>query len=359
MHPDFYNSDAFSLVTLTTLINMNEHVPGRAGELAFAGVGEGVNTTSVDVEVSAEGALTLIQTSTRGGPAPTQGQDKRKVIAVNIPHIKLEEGIGAHQVQNVREFGSMNTLRGARSVIDKQMTKASRRHDLTLENLRLGTLAGILRDADGSTLLNLFTLFGVTEPDAIDFDTVFNATPDAETVNTVRIKCHDVTRHMTRNVRAVMPSTAKVWCFAGDNFFDKLIESTSVKGVWDGWAAAERHLGGNYAQGVYEFGNIFFENYRGTDDQTREDGGTVGIAPDEARFFLTGVPGLYEEYYAPADFMETVNTLGLPRYAKVAPSDNMNRGVTLHTQQNPLSICTRPLTLVKGTSSLGTGDFDL
>lgn len=358
MHPDFYNSDAFSLVTLTTLINLNEHVPGRAGELAFAGVGEGVNTTSVDVEVSQEGALALVQTSTRGGPAPSQGQDKNKVIAVNIPHIKIEEGIGAHQIQNVREFGSMNTLRGARGVVDKQMTKATRRHDLTLENLRLGALKGILRDADGATLLNLFTLFGVAEPTAIDFDSVFNAQPDEASVNTVRNRCHDVTRHMTRNVKAVLPSSAKVWAFAGDNFFDKLIESTSVKGVWDGWAAAERHLGGNYAHGVYEFGGIFFENYRGTDDQTRASGGTVGIAPDECRFFLTGVPGLYEEYYAPADFMETVNTLGLPRYAKVAPTDNMNRGVTLHTQQNPLSLCTRPLTLIKGTSSLGTGDFE-
>jgi hypothetical protein len=358
MHPDFYNSDAFSLVTLTTLINSQEHVPGRAGELAFAGIGEGVNTTSVDVEVSAEGALALVQTSTRGGPAPSNGQDKRKVIAVNIPHIKLEEGIGAHQIQNVRQFGSMNTLRGARGVLDGQILKQTRRHDLTLENHRLGALKGIIRDADGSTLLDLFALFGVSAPDAIDFDVAFG-TGSAETVEAVRIKCQEISRHMTRNVKAVMPSSAKVWGFAGDNFFDKLIESTSVKGIWDGWQKAEQHLGGNYAHGVYEMGGVFFENYRGTDDQTRESAGTVGIAPDECQFFLTGVPGLYEEYYAPADFMETVNTLGLPRYAKVAPTDNMNRGVTLHTQQNPLSLCTRPLTLIKGTSTLGSGDFGL
>lgn len=344
MHPDFFNDDAFSLVSLTAVISKTDHVPGRAGDLAFSGVGEGVATTAVSFEEINE-SLSLIETSARGGPAPINTQDKRVVRSINIPHVKLEETIAAHQIQNVRELGSMDTLRGARSVVDGQIRKQSLRHDLTLENLRLGALRGYVLDADGSELYDLYETFGVTPEDPIDFADVLVAAGTEESLTTVRTKVQQVTRSMKRNLKAPFPGSARMWAFVGDNFFDKLIESTSVKGVWDGWAAAERKLGDNYAHGIYEFAGVFWENYQGTDDNS-----TVAIDTEEAQFFPVGIPGLYEEYYAPADFMETVNTLGLPRYARVAPSDKFNRGVALHTQQNPLPICTRPKVLQRATS---------
>lgn len=355
MFPDIFNSDAFSLNTLTATINEEAHIPGLAGTLAFAGIGEGVATTEISFEVDVEN-LALIQTSARGGPAPVNTQDKRKLVAVHIPHIKLEETIGAHQIQGVREFGSASTLRGQRSVIDREITKQTRRMDLTAEHLRLGALSGRVLDADGSTLLDTFSLFGKSET-SIDFDPVFEA--DAgDRFNSLQIKLGELKREMGRNLKINVPS-AKIYCFAGDNFFDKVVGCSNVKGVWDGWLMAEQRLQSNYAWGDYLFADVVFHNYQGTDDQSRSSAGTVGIDPNSARFFYTGIPGLYQEFYAPADFMETVNTLGLPRYAKVAPTDNMNRAITLHTQMNPLPICLRPATLFKGTSALGTGDFDL
>lgn len=356
MHPDFFNSDAFTLTTLTTLINQEEHIPGRAGALAFAGVGQGVATTSIDVEISNE-TLGLVQSSARGGPPPINTQDKNTVKALNIPHIKIEETIGAHQIQNVREFGSMSTLRGARSVVDKEITKQTRRMDLTTEHLRLGALSGLVKDADGSTLADLFALFNVSQT-TVDFDPIFAEIDSTEATrfNSLRVQLQEMTREMYRALKANV-NGARIYCFAGDNFFDKVVECSNVKGIWDGWLMAEQRLAGNYAWGDYLFADVVFNNYRGTNDQTRTSGGTVGVAPDEARFFFTGVPGLYEEYFAPADFMETVNTIGLPRYAKVVPTDNMNRSVTLHTQMNPLPLCTKPATLFKGTSTKSTGDF--
>jgi hypothetical protein len=355
MFPDIFNNDAFSLATLTAVINEEQHVPGKAGDLVFAGLGEGVSTTEIAFEIDTE-TLSLVPTSARGGPAPKNTQDKRKVIGVSIPHIKLEESIGAHQIQNVREFGSMSNLRGARGVIDKQIRKETRRMDLTLENLRLGALSGLVKDSDGSTLLNLFTLFNKSET-SVDFNVAFTGTPDVR-FNQLQILLQQLKREMFRALGADVTS-ARIYCLAGDNFFDKIVGNSNVKGIWDGWAMAEQRLASNYAWGDYLFGDVVFNNYRGTNDQTRESAGTVGIDPDEARFFFTGIPGLYEEYYAPADFMETVNTLGLPRYAKIAPADPFNRAVALHTQMNPLPVCLKPATLFKGTTSLATGDFDL
>jgi hypothetical protein len=51
---------------------------------------------------------------------------------------------------------------------------------------------------------------------------------------------------------------------------------------------------------------------------------------------------IFRTYFAPADFMEAVNTIGLPLYAKMVVDDELQRWVKLHTQSNPLAMCLRP-----------------
>ena len=70
--------------------------------------------------------------------------------------------------------------------------------------------------------------------------------------------------------------------------------------------------------------------------------------PSKAYFFPVGVPGLFRQSNAPADFVETANTIGLPRYAKQAVDQQFARWVMLHVQSNPLPICARPRVLIKG-----------
>jgi len=50
----------------------------------------------------------------------------------------------------------------------------------------------------------------------------------------------------------------------------------------------------------------------------------------------------------PDTFIGTVNTIGLPRYAKQAVDQQFARWVMLHVQSNPLPIWTRPRVLIKG-----------
>lgn len=352
---DIFNDEAFGLVSMVAAVNEIDNIPGRAGELVFSGIAEGVNTTTVAIERKGT-ALALIPTSTRGGPAPQEKQDKGKLFSLDIPHIKEEETIAASSIQGVREFGTTNVLRGAQTVVQGQLRKITAKMDLTLEHLRLGALKGIIRDADGSVIRNLFTDFGVAAPS--DFHFNFDAwTSDKDFADSVRVNCQKLTRYMRRNAKMTLPSTAKVWMFCGDNFFDRLVEHPTVKKTAFGWDRAEQLLGDNYANGVFYFAGVFFENYAGTDDVTGEEAsdgamtGKVGIASDEARAFLTGVPGLYGEYYAPGDFFDTVNTIGLPRYARMAMDDEFQRYVKVHVQQNPLPICLRPQTLVRALAA--------
>lgn len=347
---DIFNDDAFSLVSMVAAINKLDNVPGRAGELVFAGVAEGLTTTTAVFEKKSQ-ALSLIQSSARGAPAPQETEDKAGLLTIGVPQFKKEQTIGAHQVQGVREFGSTNVLRSVQSVVNQQMVKLQRQFDLTMEHLRLGALKGHVRDADGTMIADLYTVFGDAE--ASDF----NFALDTSTTD-VRGVCSNVFRFMRRNLKAVLPSSAQVWAFAGDTFFDKFTSHATVKAAYQNYVGAADRLGGSYVNRVFQFGGINFENYAGTDDQTSNSAGTVGIQPDECRFFLTGVPGLYAEYYAPADFFDTVNTLGLPRYARVAPDDEMQRYVKLHVQTNPLPICLRPKTLVRGVANAAdTSDF--
>ena len=97
----------------------------------------------------------------------------------------------------------------------------------------------------------------------------------------------------------------------------------------------------NQRKKPFEYAGIIFEEYRGKI-------GTQDFIPaSEARFFPVGVPDGFIEYYAPAPFMETVNTPGKPWYAKMQNMD-FDVGVELHANSNPLLLPTRPETLVKG-----------
>jgi Phage major capsid protein E len=74
------------------------------------------------------------------------------------------------------------------------------------------------------------------------------------------------------------------------------------------------------ARGSFEYAGILFEEYRG------RVGSVDFTDASKAYFFPVGVPGLFRQYNAPADFVETANTIGLPRYAKQAGTSGSPAG---------------------------------
>lgn len=348
---DLFRGDdsAFSLTSMVAAINEVEHIPSRAGELAFVGNAEGVNTATITIERKGE-AIDLVKTSPRGSTGDRKTvDDKANLRAAVIPHLQVGDVINADQVVGVREFGTVDQLRTVTTVVNNRLTRMAQRLDLTLENHRLGALKGEILDSDGTPLTNLFDLFGVKNSAGVVGPEVFDLDLDglASDPTDLRVKCQDITRFLTRNAKIPLPNGWKPWVFLGDELFDKLISLDDVKKVYKNTADQERRLGDNYAFGVFEFGGVVWENYRGTDDASKSSKGTVGVEPDEGVGFLQGVPGLYREYYAPADYLETVNTIGLPRYAKAAPDEKWNKFVELEAQTNPLPLCLRPRTLFK------------
>ena len=330
---DVFNNNAFSMVSLTDAINKLPFVPGRIGQLGIFHE-QGVATTTVLIEEK-EGSLNLVETTARGAPAVQNAGNKRKARSLTVPHIALEDTILADEVQNLRAFGSESQLEGVQTVVNNRMTEMTQKIDATLEHLRIGAIKGQILDADGTTVLyDLFQEFGVTQHAEIDFD-LDNASPAA---GAVKKKCHDIRRKIEDELGAQPYDHIHAIC--GADFFDDLISHGEVSTAYERWMDG-LFLRQGQARGSFEYAGIVFEEYRG------KAGSIEFNDAAKAHFFPVGVPGLFRQYNAPADFVETVNTIGLPRYAKQAVDQQFQRWVMLHVQSNPLPICTRPKTLIK------------
>jgi hypothetical protein len=331
---DVFSSDAFSVLTLTDAINK---VPFKPGQVMGLGLFQeiGIKTTSVLIEEK-DGILYLIPNTPRGAGAKQNETGKRKARSLVLTHLPAEDRILADEVQGVRAFGSESELEGVQSVVDDRMETMSNSLDVTLEHLALGAVKGQILDSDGSTVIyDLFTEFGVSQDTEIDFD-LDNNNP---VVGVLRKQCAKVLRAISKNLGAATVRSAHAFC--GEAFFDDLIKHPEVRATYLQQQEAGQLRGGYYAE-RFQFGGIVWEEYRGS------IGGTDFINVDKCHIFPVGVPGLFKMYYGPADYIETVNTIGLPKYMKTAADSRFNKFVDLEAQSNPLPLCTRPKALIKG-----------
>ena len=126
------------------------------------------------------------------------------------------------------------------------------------------------------------------------------------------------------------------------SFLDAFVGHSSVE------AAFDRYMNGEFLRadlrGGFFFADVFWEEYRGNVN------GIDFIEAGAAYMIPEGVPDLFVMNFAPADYMETVNTIGLPYYAKQELLD-FGKGVDLEAQSNPISVCTRPRAVIKLTAA--------
>ena len=91
-----------------------------------------------------------------------------------------------------------------------------------------------------------------------------------------------------------------------------------------------------------DFGGIIWKKYRGAAN------GSQMIGANDCYIVPRGVPGLMLGRFGPANYNETVNTVGLPLYAKGIPMRN-DKGWDIEMQSNPIHLLTRPRAVIKGT----------
>lgn len=336
MFPDVFRPDLFTMQALTAAVNEMPYVPGRLKELSLFEE-NGVATTSIVIEKKGS-TLSLVASKHRGAAGQTQSDDKRTGIAIEIPHLPQNDTLMADSVQGVREFGSENALRTVTAARDEKLEKMQRNLEFTHEYHRLGAIQGKIYDSDGTTLiLDLFTAFGVSEPAEVDFD-LDNASPAS---GAVRLKCNAIHRSM-QTALGGQPYT-DIYAPCGDTFFDQLTQHPEVRATFlNQQEAVQLRNDHGVVYQTFRYGNITFENYRGS--------GAVAIGDLKCRFVPIGVPELFLTRFAPANYVDTVNTTGLPFYSSAHPLPH-NKGVDLEVQSNPIHLCTRPNVLLRAKNT--------
>lgn len=326
---NIFNDDAFSLASLTAAINDQQFVPGRIAQMGVFAE-EGIATTVVQVEKDGE-TLQLVAAGERGAPGQVVVGDKRKMIPFNTVHLPQMASIKADEVQNIRAFGTETELQAVQTIVNKRLAKARRQLDATHEFHRIGAIKGQILDADAtSVIIDLYAAFGLVQQ-VVAFEL------DDDTTE-VRVKCLEVQEKIEGALGGLGFSGVRVLC--GRDFWANLIVHKAIKETYlnSQMAAALR----GDPRDAFEFGGCTFERYRGN------VAGVAYVDPNEAYAVPEGVVDLFITRFAPADYMETVNTNGLPYYAKQELMD-FGKGVDIEAQSNPLHLCTRPRAVIKLT----------
>ncbi|MBF6987251.1 major capsid protein [Cupriavidus sp. IK-TO18] len=323
---DIFNNDAFKVVSLTKAINDVPYQPKRIQQLGWFAE-EGVSTTSMMIERQGT-TISLVAAGARGAPAKPVGADKRKLVSVPSIHLPQRATINADEVQNVRAFGSETDEELVTNIVNKRLTKLRRNIDTTIEYQRMGAIKGQVLDSDGSVLLDLFQTFGLAKTTlamALNVD-----------ATKMRSKVVGGKRLMEQKLGGLEYSGIRVLCAA--DFFDAFVDHPAVQRAYDNFQDRQQ-LQADLRDG-FRWNNVIWEEYRGN------VGGTDFIPSGKAYMVPEGVPDLFSTTFVPADYMETVNTMGLPYYAKQETLD-FNKGVEVEAQSNPIHLCTRPDAIVE------------
>jgi hypothetical protein len=327
---DIFKNDAFGLTTRTKAINDFPFRPGRLGELGLFSE-EGITTTTLNIE--REGTtLTLVSNTPRGSSGQVKNADKRTLIPIRTTHLAQRSTIGADEVQGVRAFGTDSQFETIANVVNKRQAKHRRDLDATIEYQRIGAIKGQVLDADGTTvLLDLYNTFNVTQ----QVKALSTGTATTKVIQKL-IEAKRLSESKLGNLQY-----ASLRLIASSGLFDSIVNHPTVQTAYERWQTGD-FLRADNRKGFY-YGGIWIEEYRGGVN------GVDFIDAGEGYLIPEGVPDLFITNFAPADYMETANTIGLPYYSKLEPLD-FNKGMMLESQSNPISINTRPDTVIKITT---------
>lgn len=323
-----FDTSSFGMLELTSAI---ENLLYKPKQIQTIGLFEesGVPFTNIAIE-ELDGTLSVVDAQPRGSAGKTLPAEARRLVAVAVPHLVQQGAVWAESVQNIREFGSNDSAKAVQSVIDRELMRMRSNVDVTLEYHRLTAIKGSYIDAANASQ-SLYTLFNKTANTNVDF-LLGTAGSDIQSF------CLDAIEAIELGLGEA--TYDHIHAFCGATFWRKLINHAKVAASYANTPLMSR-LSGN-PKDTITFGGITFERWRGNS--------SVAISATSAHAFPVGVQGLFVTKFAPGTYAETVNTIGLPLYAKSEPM-KFNKGVEIEVQSSPITLCTRPQCLQSLSSS--------
>lgn len=325
---DIFNDDAFSVSALTQAMIDIPRLQTNIGDKRLF-VEKGMPTLGMMVERRGS-VLRLVSAQARGGPGQPVELKGSKLIHLPTLHLPQRGTMMADEVQGIRAFGSETEVESAEQRVRDKLEVAKNQIDMTMEFHRIGAIKGKVLDADGVTeLMDIYDLFGMTQQS----HNMVLGTAGTK----VKQKVIEIKRKIQEKLGGLSYRKIRVLC--SQTFFDDLTGHATVEKAFELYESNSYARTDQSGKG-FEFADVIFEEYSGG------IGTHKFIADGEAYAYPEGVMGLFQTWFAPADWMETVNTKGLPYYAKQKRMD-YDKGVEFETQSNPLNFCSRPEAVLK------------
>jgi hypothetical protein len=335
---DVFNQDIFSAISMSKAVDKMAYVPGLLGSIPGLFVPEPVRTKAIWIEERETGVV-ILQTTPRGTAPGQVGGDKRKARSFNTVRIAQSSRVTSEELAGIRAFGSDSELKQLAEEIGRRQFKIKQNFDLTWENLRMGAVTGIVKDADGTPIYNWSNEFNQPQPDEVDFD-LDNLAP-AE--GALKKKCNLIVRSITKGLQGVGVAQ-RIVAIVGDAFWDDLTNHPEVVKTYANWEAASALRGDltkPWSQ-PFRFGNIDWINYRGTDDGT-----TLTVGSDKAKFFPVGA-GIFRWAMSPGEGFAFNGTLGQNSYSNMLLDKDRGWWADVEMYSYPLPVCTMPGALASG-----------
>ncbi|KTQ95014.1 phage protein GP20 [Aureimonas ureilytica] len=333
---DIFNQNGWGAIDFhEEIVERTEFRPSLLGGL---GIFEPIYSRSRTIGVQLRGGtMSLIPTSEMGAPPVELDVDSDMVRKFDTVRLAKGSTVWASQLAGVTALPFEVQTRDVAAEIADRTRQILEDLELTMEYMRFGAVQGKVLDANGKVIVDWFNFWGIAEPAEVNFEL---DKPETD----VRKKCRDMKRAMMKAAGGAWTPGARVGALVGDEFFDLLVNHPQIKETKLGTerAAALENIQG-YSS--IEIEDIVFINYRGTDD-----GSTIAIASDKARFFPVGLRGAFKCGFSPAnEFKPYLNQRGREYYGLILP-DTSGRDAfdRVEIYSYPLPVATRPETLRRG-----------
>lgn len=323
-----FDSEKFELLELTTAINLIPEQPHDLGQW-FQWNAKGVTTLSISVEEK-QGKMSVIPTSQRGTIGHSISTPGRNLRSFIIPHYAHYDALMATEIQGVRAFGSDNDLEVLETKLAEKQSEMRSNHDVTDEFARAGAVSGILRDADGSVIYDWHQEFKVARnTHDVDFSD--------PSIN-VRDELIAAKRKAEKAIGgSLIYSGYKLVCTL--SVFFAITNHPSVKEAYDRWQDGAA-LRADLRKGFMIADDIEIVSYH------NNTVGDVEFIAEGESYLVPNAPALFQTRFAPADTVETANTMGLPLYM-MSERLPFGRGVNLASESNMIVYPTIPRAIVR------------
>ena len=330
-----FGGDAFTAASMIRGIDKRTYIPqGLDSIIGFEPKPVGTDTVYIGQTNRTNG---VIQTTLRGAPIEMRSRPTKNYRPIGIPRIAEGDQLFIHEFANLAPFEDETDEDLVAARIREIQEDLIGDVEMTEENMRLGSLNGVVLDKDGSTIVNYYTEFNITVPSVIDL----GLDDDTKTIGELRASIGAlIVIPLSQGLATNTIGKPAIRAVVGDDFWYKLTGHPAIEKVYEGQAAAQERLNDQTWE-TFNFAGVLWFHYRGTNPDAANQ---IAIPSNQAKIFPYRVPGMFQHIMGPCNEMEaTLNQLGR-RYYPVLERDKSEKKQWVQPEiyAYPLFVNSRP-----------------